>query len=345
MTLAADPGERAVLPGMSRRSRVASDSGTTVSCSGHAAGTRPNRETGGMTNGEPWPTPDQVLAALDAAGHLLEQQVATQLADLGYSVATSRAFTDSDEGKSRELDVYAHKEVLRRDDKRLRVAIHLLVECKNTLAPLAFLTRPVRDPVRPPEEVLITLHSLEEEYAENGRTYIRRVPTFDALGLREKYWGTASPVRAVHVSRLDRKGGSWNAANTGVFDSLTWPMAKAIRAFKAPWRNPNRGFDASSDWSHILVFVPIVVVASKLYVADGTSPAPTVSEKPFVRFQREFKAKDFQGVFGIDFVQRDALVTFVRDVVGGFGDEVLHRAESNVDALIPADKWPMWTDW
>ena len=125
-----------------------------------------------------------MLAALDSAGHLLEQQVATQLADLGYSVSTNRAFTDADEGKSRELDVYAYKELLRRDDKRLRVALYLLVECKNTAAPLAFLTRPVPGLRRPPEEVLFTLHSREEEYVEHGKTYVRRTPTFDALGLR-----------------------------------------------------------------------------------------------------------------------------------------------------------------
>ena len=139
------------------------------------------------------------------------------------------------------------------------------------------------------------------------------------------------------MSRLDRKGGTWNAANTGVFDSRTWPITKALRAFKAPWRNPNRGFNAGSDWSHVLLFVPIVVVASRLYVADGTSPAPMVSEASSVRFQREFKAKNFEGVFGIDFVHRDAVTTFVRDGVGRFGDQVVQIEEADVDPRIRAD--------
>jgi hypothetical protein len=71
----------------------------------------------------------------------------------------------------------------------------------------------------------------------------------------------------------------------------------------------------------------------------------TVDEAPFVRFQREFKAKSFVGAFGTDFVQRDALHDFVHDVVDGFGAEMVRRVEADVDALIPADKWAMYTDW
>lgn len=292
-----------------------------------------------------WPTPEQVLAALDQAGHLLEQQVATDLADLGYSVQTNRAFTDTDVGKSRELDVYAFKSLMVDQVNRLRVGMYLLVECKSTAAPFAFLTRPVPRRPRPPEEVLMTLHSHEEHSEEGGVRRVHRTPAFDALGLATKYWGTADPVKAVHISRLDRKGGQWNASNTGVFDSFTWPLAKAVRAFKAPFRNPNRGFNAATDWSHVLFFLPIVVMTSKLYVADGTSPDPTVSEVPHVRFQREFKAKDFEGEFGIDFVQRDSLVTFVRDTVDTFGTEVVDVVQHDIDAVIPKDKWPMWSDW
>lgn len=104
-----------------------------------------------MTDPSAWPTPEQVLAALDQSGHLLEQQVATELADLGYSVQTNRALTHVDEGKSRELDVYAFKSLMVEEARRLRVAMYLLVECKNTAAPFAFLTRPVPRRLRPPK--------------------------------------------------------------------------------------------------------------------------------------------------------------------------------------------------
>lgn len=303
------------------------------------------RDTQDVSDTTRWPTPEQVLDALDRSGHLLEQQVASDLVGLGYSVTTGRAFIDKDEGKSREVDVYAVKWLMNDEARRVRLAVHLLVECKKTSAPFAFLTRPVPRRSRPPEEVLITLHSREERFEEEGRTYIRHAPTFEVLGLSKEYWGTADPVKAVHISRLDRKGGEWNASNTGVFDSLTWPLAEAVRAFKAPYRNPNRGFDAARDWSYVMLFVPIVVVGSKLFAADGTSASPEAKEVPHVRLHRELNGKGFQGEFSIDFVQRDAFVEFVRDTVDAFGRTMVDVVENDIDAVIPKDKWPMWTDW
>lgn len=294
--------------------------------------------------GGQYPTPEDVYDALDRAGHLLEQQVATQLEGLGYVVSTGRAYTDADEGRSRELDVLAYKPLIKDEGRRLLAAMHLLIECKNTAAPLAFLTRPVRR-LDKPEEVLFTRHSVEERFDKDGSTYVTRKRTFDILGLRDLYWGTSDPVKAVHVSRLDRKGGEWNATNTGVFDSLTWPMAKALRAFKKPWHNRNGGFDAARDWSYVQFFVPIVVVASKLYVADGTQSDPHVHEAPHVRFRRELKAKDFTGTFEIDFVQRDGLVDFVSDTVDAFGTELTRIVQAKPDAVIPQDKWPMADVW
>jgi len=290
--------------------------------------------------GGQYPSLEDVYDALNRAGHLLEQQVATQLEGLGYAVTTGRAYTDADEGKSRELDVVAYKPLFRDEGRRLLVAMHLLIECKNTAAPLAFLTRPVRQLAKP-EEVLFTRHSVEQNSDKDGATYVTRMRTFDILGLRDRYWGTADPVKAVHVSRLERRGSAWSASNTGVFDSLTWPMAKALRAFEKPWRNRNGGFDAARDWSYVQFFVPIVVVASRLYVGDGTQSDPQVQEAGHVRFRRELKAKDFSGTFEIDFVQRDGLVDCVRDTVDVFGTDLARIVEANPDAVIPKDKWPM----
>lgn len=297
------------------------------------------------SEGNRWPTLEQVIGALDASGHLLEQQVATEVERFGYNAITSRAFTDDDEGKSRELDVWAHKYLVELGERRLWAAIHLLIECKHTAMPYAFLTRAPRRRHRPPEEVLITHHSRKEEYREGGRTLTRTIPTFDDVGLRDAYWGTNSSQVAVHVSRLDQKGGTWNANNSGVFDSLTWPLAKALRAFKKPFRNKNGGFDPKSDASYVMFFIPVVVVASKLYAVDGMSADPAAVEVDHIRFERELKAKNFQGHFGIDFVQRDGLARFISETVDPFGADLADLINADPDLFVPAEKWPMWSDW
>jgi hypothetical protein len=307
---------------------------------------RENRTVSSATSGENrWPSPEQVIAALDASGHLLEQQVATELEDLGFNVITNRAYTDVDEGKSRELDVWAHKYFFTLEERRLWAGIQLLIECKHTAMPFAFLTRPPRRRNRPPEEAVITHHSRKEEHQDGDRKLVRTISTFDDLGLDDLYWGTNSPHVAVHISHLDRKGGTWNANNTGVFDSLTWPLAKALRAFKKPFRNKNGGFDPRTDASFVMFFIPMVVVASKLYAVDGTIAAPAAVEVDHIRFERELKAKDFEGSFAIDFVQHDRLAHFITETVDPFGEHVAEIVRSDPDRFIPAEKWPMWTDW
>lgn len=264
---------------------------------------------------------------------------------LGYSVATNRAFTDPEEGKSRELDVWAYKSWMNDTERRVNVACSLLVECKNTTAPFAFLTRPLRPLQRAPEEFLFTLHTHESPYEDEEKKFVRRTPAFYALGLDQHYWATVNPVKAVHISRLDRKGGTWHANNTGVFESLTYPMAKALRVVKASFRNPNRGFNADRDWSHVLMFVPVAVIASKLFVVDGTLAEPAASEIPHVRFQRELKAKSFDGVFGIDFVQREHLSRFVTEQVEPFMAHLLQLVESDLTRIVPPQGWPMADIW
>ena len=55
------------------------------------------------------PRSNDIIDALKQSGYLMEQEVATQLETLSFHVWTNWAFEDSDEGKSREIDVRAIK--------------------------------------------------------------------------------------------------------------------------------------------------------------------------------------------------------------------------------------------
>src|SRR5712692_10210423 len=86
-------------------------------------------------------TDADIITALQASGYLLEQDVATVLESHDFLVQTSRAFLDPDEGKSREMDVWAYKQVFRDEGQRLSVSLELICECKNKGNPLVFLSR------------------------------------------------------------------------------------------------------------------------------------------------------------------------------------------------------------
>jgi hypothetical protein len=84
------------------------------------------------------PTPEEILEALSRTGFLLEQEVATELQNLGLHVNTGVAFEDPDEGKSREIDVLAtsfhmnHKNMV-------GVQYEIVCECKNTQWPFVLI--------------------------------------------------------------------------------------------------------------------------------------------------------------------------------------------------------------
>jgi hypothetical protein len=289
-----------------------------------------------------WPTPEDVVAALDASGHLMEQQVASELERLGYNVSTNRAFTDSEEGKSRELDVFAHRTFLLDEERRMSVGVNLLIECKATSAPFAFLTRSLPPLVRQGEEFIFTYHTPGADRSESKVASGGSEPAFAALGLEKHYWATRDPTRAVHVSRLDRQSGSWSAKNTGIFDSITYPMAKALRAFKAPFLNPNHGYDPVHDWCWTTLFLPVAVIGSKLFAVDGTVDDPSAVEVEHIRLRRELRASDLKGMFEFEFVQRDRLGHFVNSLVTPFGEKLAEIAQDTPNLVVPPKGWPMF---
>lgn len=272
-----------------------------------------------------WPTPEEVIDALHVSGHLLEQEVATELKQLGLDVVTNRAFEDVDEGTSREIDVWAHYTAHHDADQKISVFAQLLVECKATSAPYVVLTRPLTsfDRTQTPSELVFPVPHFESERRRNekGEETWREIPAFHYLDLDSAYWPWTENCRGVSLVRMDRSKGRWKADNRGTFTSLVYPLAKALRSFRSPFVT-NRAYPRPEDWKTFVLFVPIVVLASRLYVVDGTSSAPIAQVSGRVRLQRELKSKSLQGLYGIDFVQRNELALFVKKTVIPFADRL-----------------------
>lgn len=98
---------------------------------------------------------------------------------LGWNALTNRAWTDSESGKSREIDVWAGKNFLALKSPTMTVSANLLVECKNTAAPYAFLTRPLslRDLGQAPKEFSFPVARYQKVISDDGT---RRMEQFAA---------------------------------------------------------------------------------------------------------------------------------------------------------------------
>lgn len=254
------------------------------------------------------PTPEQILGALRKSGYLMEQEVATELESLGLHVWTSWAFEDPDEGKSREIDVRAIKRVAVDEQKKISAFVEFLVECKNSTNPFVFLGRPKSrtDDAYVPQELVLPGQHLTTD----NRMYQPNNPFFQ-LGFHRIHHGTIAPNKAVQFCRINRKNGTWDANHGGLFNSMFYPLAKALTARKKEFASEQ----SRMPWRDFWCFVPIVVTSGQIYYVDATDPEPSPQERDFVSFQRDIKSGDLQGVFAVDFVRQNRLAQFFGECI------------------------------
>jgi len=72
------------------------------------------------------------------SGFLLERRVAAFLRNSGYKVITNRGYLDPEQNKSREYDVYAHKNFEINEGGSYGIYPTFICECKNNSKPIAF---------------------------------------------------------------------------------------------------------------------------------------------------------------------------------------------------------------
>ena len=259
------------------------------------------------------PSEDEIMAAIEASGYLMEQEVATQLEHRGLHVRTNVAFEDLEEGKSREIDVTAIKRVAYDENAKLAAFVELLVECKNSSNPFVFIARPKNegDRHRRPQEFVFPFEYKMKKDLGGGRGTYREIPAFNHLGFDKVFDAHVRPWKAVQFCRIDRSGKSWHANHGGLYDSIFYPMAKALNARQKEMPKGAR----PDDWRYIWLFFPLVVTSGDLFLIDSSAENPRPEPVNHVSFQRELKSGKLSGTFLVTFVRQQALETFLAGVV------------------------------
>lgn len=282
------------------------------------------------------PTPDDVVAALRAAGWLLEQDTASTLDAHGFGTVMGRAFQDPDDPQvSREIDVWAHREFFRDDDLNLVCWVFVIAECKQSSTPYAFIGRDM-----PPASLRTqpTEHLLRYEYVEQdgealgpGSRRVHHYPAWDWLGLNDVPGSPANETfRATQMTRLDRQK-SWKADNRGIFTSLVHPLAKALRALQRPFRpdRPRAEHATDSRQAQVCLFFPVVVTSAPLYVVDATASPVDAAVRPWATMTRSLESNSVKGRFEVDVVNYEHLNDWLTSRVITFAESVteLMRAD------------------
>lgn len=167
------------------------------------------------------PTPEEIVQALRETGFVFEQEVATTLEKMGFHVETNWPFPDNLEGKSREIDIRAIQRLHRDETARLSVFVELLVECKDTFAPWAFIRnkKNSRELERPePREYVFpamthTVKGEGESYAEVASFVYHNLANLH-------YYYKEDSKRTQFVKIVNNGKNGWTANRDGIHDGI-----------------------------------------------------------------------------------------------------------------------------
>ncbi|WP_326564241.1 hypothetical protein [Micromonospora peucetia] len=255
----------------------------------------------------PEPRDEEILAALDQTGFLLEQRVFRFFSDHdaldGASIGVP--FVDPDTGKSREIDVTADYGTFVGDSSLAApwVAADFIIECKNTTSPFVVVGRTVRKHVG--------LH-LDNVY----------VPSFDplALGWPTGVWSTSSSLKFESLEggafdggfegnqlvRLNRQNGSFRADNNSVYDSMLMPLIKATLS-----RMPQASLEPEDQHPSYNFYFPLLVINSPIYTVTVGSKDSKVQRVPWAPIVRQLQDGEKANKYLVEVVEFTHLETYV----------------------------------
>lgn len=280
------------------------------------------------------PTLNDIVCALKESGYLMEQEVATQLERLDFHVSTNWAFEDSNEGKSREIDVRAIKRVAHNKEKKLSAFVEIIAECKNSANPFVFIGRPKNqtDNLKAPQELVF---SLARYYARDNHSLIREKDAFFHLGFDKVHPEFATETKAVQFCRIDRKAPNakkWHANHGGIYDAIFYPMAKAIT-----FRKNELLENVRNEGRYFWLFVPIVILSGDIFSVDSTETDPVPQKRDYVTFKREIQSEKLSGLFSVDFIRQKRLEEFISARLGPLITKMTDLTMNNADFVLKRD--------
>jgi hypothetical protein len=272
-------------------------------------------------------TPEDIKQALEKSGYLFEQKVASLIEKLGYLTSTNKAYLDTEENKSREMDVLGTKKIFEfAAKKRIPGFCFLNCECKNSTTPFVFLSRPKGDLDKKwkPDGIYL-LH--DAYFQEAGRFNIARtLNAFFHLQLHTEHFATRESEKFVQVCKLIHNNKKLEAQHAGVIEGLIYPLIKSVQTWA-------RQTEPKSYNPTCRFFFNLAVVNSKLYTMNSELPDALPVEVNFVPFIREIQTKEIKGSFLFTFITFDHLETFIQNEIEPFCNIVYRRYSESPELL------------
>lgn len=264
-------------------------------------------------------TPEDIHEAVRKSGYLLEQEVATILENNGFHVRPNRSYKDPQEGKSREMDVWAF---MKFQDGSSNTSIHLelICECKNNQYPLLFFSRPKDGTnffVNSNQFFLPKKWHQEIIRREGNSTTYREIPLLKHLNLFPEHHYLRLDRKSTQFCKLLKQNKGVEATHGGMYESLLLPLISAYAALRSEHQIQNE------VWLTYL----IIVQTSDLLSYDTLTNE--IREVPLISLERSITNKTVSSTYLFDFVTKEYFETFIKSEVLHFASQTLKAVTQN----------------
>lgn len=255
----------------------------------------------------------EIEGAIIESGYLLEYRIAEILRSRGFETIRSHHFEDPDQGKSRELDIYAYKDFMI-GGTSLVLTIAIPVECHNSLlAPMVILKEGVGDLcdfyIHDSHITGAPARIYKED--QNGKSANWSVPDYLEFFERSHYVKNDEIAFQWASIRWNKQLQKWWALHPNEdHDDLD----KLIR-FTYIKRGQEEAFYTTTKGIglHVYMIMPVMVVGGPLYKCDLRNDPVSISESPKGTLLLRKDSETVKGEYCIDVVSEEHFEEFLDD--------------------------------
>lgn len=273
------------------------------------------------------PTKEEIIKAINDSGYLFEQEIASVFENNNFYIQTNVAFNDTDENKSREIDVMCYKRVFYDEDRKISIGIRILCECKNNASPFVFICRNKNevDKRYSPPNFIFPKKEYEKPVEGKPKSFYR-ISGFKYYEIDNIFPYSASETKATQFCKIIRKGKDWCAFHDGIYDSILLPIIKCLEFYK----KEDSPMTSNTEWKNFIVYYPIVVLNSDIYSVDTHIDKETINKNEFISFTREINSTKIKDKYLVDFVTKEGLQNYIKNYINPFMSDFVNKIKISI---------------
>lgn len=251
---------------------------------------------------------DDIKSAIQRSGYLLENRVLSRFICNGFRAeANHTILQNNDEGKYREIDVFASKIIdylIINANSNYTIYAHFLIECINNSQPLGLFEN-LGDIDKPASDWVYSLYNGDEEINEALffvlQNSIEKIESKIESRLPSKQYCSFAKKKS------DNKRNEWMAYHPDDFHKTLLKLTDAIRIKQLEIRDKH--YDIRPSFGRLEFFIPIIVLQNNLILINQKTELEIHSVN-YQKLKRPFDEVDIKNI-SIDIIKEEFVDKYI----------------------------------